>query len=241
MKAICVREIKSFFGSIIGYLVVVVFLSINGLLLWLFDGAYNIPQGSFADLSPFFSLAPWVLIFLIPAVTMKSFSEEIKQGTIELLLTKPLSAWEIVLGKFLGVLTLIVIAIIPTLVYVWVLKEFTLPGQSFDFGSIAGSYFGLFFLVAAYASIGIFSSSLTDNQIVSFIITVLLCLFFSLGIAELAEIFGKYGSWIEKTGVQYHFRSISRGVIDTRDLVFFVSFATLFLGLTVFKIKMIRK
>lgn len=241
MKAICIREIKSFFGSLIGYLVIAVFLSINGLLLWIFDGVYNIPQSSFADLSPFFLIAPWILIFLVPAVTMKSFSEEIKQGTIELLLTKPLSVWEIVLGKFLGVIILILIAILPTFIYVLVLKEFTLSGQSFDFGNIAGSYFGLFFLVAAYASLGVFSSSLTDNQIVSFIVAVLLCVFFSLGIAELAEVFASGGNWIEKIGLQYHFRSISRGVIDTRDLLFFVSFAVAFLGLTVFKIKTIRK
>lgn len=241
MKAICIREIKSFFGSLIGYLVIAVFLSVNGFLLWIFDGMYNIPQSSFADLTPFFSIAPWVLIFLIPAVTMKSFSEEIKQGTIELLLTKPLSVWQIVGGKFLGVMTLIVIAILPTFIYVLVLKEFTLSGQSFDFGSIAGSYFGLFFLVAAYAAIGVFSSSLTDNQIVSFIIAVLLCVFFSLGITELAEVFSSSGNWIEKIGLQYHFRSISRGVIDTRDLLFFVSFAAVFLGLTVYKIKTIRK
>ena len=121
MKSIALREIKSFFGSPIGYLVIAIFLLLNGLFLWVFDGEYNILQSGFADLSPFFTLAPWILIFLIPAVTMRSFSDEKKQGTIELLLTKPLSVWQIVNGKIGGSLVLIVIALLPTLVYVYVI------------------------------------------------------------------------------------------------------------------------
>lgn len=239
MKAICLREIRSFLSSIIGYLVISVFLLITGLLLWFIDGNYNILQSGFADLSPFFFIAPWVLIFLIPAVTMKSFSEEIRQGTIELLLTKPISIWEIVLGKFLGVLILVLIAIIPTLVYVYIINNYIAPGQTFDMGAIIGSYFGLLFLASSYGAIGIFTSSITESQIVSFIFGVILCVFFSIGIEYLAVYL--QSSFIEKLGVQYHFKSISRGVIDTRDLIYFLTITIVFLSLAVYKIKMLRK
>ena len=158
MKSIALREIKSFFGSPIGYLVIAIFLLLNGSFLWVFDGEYNILQSGFADLSPFFTLAPWILIFLIPAVTMRSFSDEKKQGTIELLLTKPLSVWQIVNGKFLGSFLLIVIALVPTLVYVYVIYGLGMPEGNIDMGSTMGSYFGLLFLIAAYTAIGIFTS-----------------------------------------------------------------------------------
>ena len=157
MKSIALREIKSFFGSPIGYLVIAIFLLLNGLFLWVFDGEYNILQSGFADLSPFFTLSPWILIFLIPAVTMRSFSDEKKQGTIELLLTKPLSIWQIVNGKFLGALLLIVMAIIPTFIYVAVISNLGMPEGNIDMGSTIGSYFGLLFLIAAYSAIGIFT------------------------------------------------------------------------------------
>src|SRR6476620_2432581 len=134
MKSIALREIKSFFGSQIRYLVIGLFLLLNGLFLWVFDGEYNILQSGFADLSPFFTLAPWIFIFLIPAVTMRSFSDEKKQGTIELLLTKPLSLWQIVNGKFLGAFLLIVIALIPTLVYVYVISRLGMPEGNIDMG-----------------------------------------------------------------------------------------------------------
>lgn len=238
MKAICLREIKSFFSSLTGYLVIVCFLAINGGLLWFVDGDFNILQSGFADLTPFFSLAPWVLTLLIPAVTMKSFSEEIKNRTIELLLTKPLSVWQIVLGKFLGVFFLILLAILPTIVYVFVLKDLILPGQVLDLGSVIGSFVGLMFLVSSYAAIGVFSSSITENQIVAFITGIVICLFFSLGIDMMSGVFGE---WFAKIGMFYHFRSISRGVLDTRDLLYFISIAAMFLGFTVLKIKMLRK
>lgn len=237
MRAICFREIKNFFSSLIGYLVIAVFLLVNGFLLWFFDGDYNIMQSGFADLSPFFVLAPWVLIFLISAVTMRSFSDEIKQGTIELLLTKPLSTWQIVLGKFTGVFILSALAIIPTFVYVWVVKSYMLPNQSFDMGSVIGSYFGLFFLASSYVSIGLFCSSLTNNQITSFIISIVICVFLSVGITQLSTI----SEFIQFFGIEYHFKSISKGVIDTRDLVYFGSLTTFFLGCTVFRINNIRK
>ena len=240
MKSIVVREIKSFFGSPIGYLVIAVFLIGNGLFLWVFEGEYNILNSGFADLSPFFTLAPWILIFLIPAVTMRSFSDEKKQGTLELLLTKPLSIWQIVNGKFLGSMLLIVMAIVPTFIYVWVISGLGSPVGNIDMGSTMGSYFGLLFLIAAYSSIGIFTSTLSENQIVAFIVAVFLCFFFYFGFESVATIVPSFQGLISGIGMQDHFKSMSRGVIDTRDVLYFVSITILFLSFTVYNLKSIK-
>jgi ABC-2 type transport system permease protein len=240
MKAILLREIKSFFGSTIGYLVIALFLIINGLFLWVFGGEYNILKSGFADMTPFFTLSPWILIFLIPAVTMRSFSDEKKQGTLELLLTKPLSIWQIVNGKFLGALILIVLAIIPTFIYVVAIYKLGMPEGNIDMGSTIGSYFGLVFLIAAYSAIGIFTSTLSDNQIVAFIISVFLCFFFYFGFDGLASIAPLYSTMITSLGMQDHFKSMGRGVIDTRDILYFVSLTALFLSLTVYKLKSLK-
>jgi ABC-2 type transport system permease protein len=237
MKAIILREIKSFFGSPIGYLVIAIFLIINGLFLWVFEGDYNILNSGFADLSPFFTLAPWILLFLIPAVTMRSFSDEKKQGTLELLLTKPLSVWQIVNGKFFGAVVLIVLAIIPTLIYVWAIYYLGAPLGNVDMGSTIGSYFGLLFLIAAYTAIGIFTSTLSENQIVAFILSVFICFVFYFGFEGLATIAPTFSMLISTLGMQDHFKSMGRGVIDTRDLIYFVSIAVVFLTLTVYKLK----
>ena len=240
MKSIVLREVKSFFGSPIGYLVIAIFLIINGLFLWVFEGEYNILNSGFADLTPFFTLAPWILIFLIPAVTMRSFSDEKKQGTLELLLTKPLSIWQIVNGKFLGALLLIVMAIIPTFIYVAVIYDLGMPEGNIDMGSTIGSYFGLVFLVAAYTSIGVFTSTLSDNQIVAFILAVFLCFIFYFGFQGLASILPGFSSFISYFGMQDHYKSMSRGVIDTRDVIYFISICVLFLSFTVFNLKSIK-
>ena len=237
MRAIFFREIKSFFGSPIGYLVIAIFLIINGLFLWIFDGQYNILKSGFADLTPFFTLSPWILIFLIPAVTMKSFSDEKKLGTLELLLTKPLSIWQIVNGKFLGALLLIVMAIIPTFIYVAVISTLGMPEGNIDMGSTIGSYFGLLFLIAAYSAIGIFTSTLSDNQIVAFIVAVFLCFFFYFGFEGLATVVPKMSTIIASLGMQDHFKSMSRGVLDTRDILYFSSITVVFLSFTVYKLK----
>lgn len=237
MKAILLKEINSFFGSPIGYLVIAIFLILNGLFLWIFDGDYNIPNSGFADLTPFFTIAPWILIFLIPAVTMKSFSDEKKQGTLELLLTKPLSLWQIVNGKFLGAMILILIAFIPTLIYVFVISGLGMPPGNIDLGSILGSYFGLLFLAAAYTAIGIFTSTLSQNQIVAFILSVFLCFFFYFAFEGLAIYMPTLENFISSLGIDNHYKSMSRGVIDTRDLLYFISLTVLFLSFTVFKLK----
>jgi len=240
MKSILLREIKSFFGSPIGYLVIAIFLLLNGLFLWVFEGDFNIPNSGFADLSPFFTLAPWILIFLIPAVTMRSFSDEKKQGTIELLFTKPLSLWQIVNGKFFGAFLLILIAIIPTLLYVFVISNLGNPEGNLDFGSTLGSYFGLLFLIGAYTSIGIFTSTLSENQIVAFIISVFLCFVFYFGFDGISSFAGSFDLVVSSIGMDYHFKSMSRGVLDTRDILYFVSITVVFLSFTVYKLKSLK-
>ncbi|CAM3430503.1 Gliding motility protein GldF [Flavobacterium longum] len=240
MKSILLKEIKSFFGSPIGWFVVAIFLLLNGLFLWVFDGEYNILQSGFADLTPFFTIAPWILIFLIPAVTMRSFADEKKQGTLELLVTKPLTMWQIVAGKFFGSFLLIVLAIVPTLVYVWIVSGFVLSPMQVDLGSIIGSYFGLLFLIAAYTAIGIFTSALSDNQIVAFILSVFVCFLFYYGFEGAASLFKSASDAVAWLGMDSHFRSMSRGVLDTRDILYFASLAVLFLSLTVYKLKAAR-
>ena len=181
MLAILKKEINTFFASPIGYLVIGVFLLLNGLFLWVFKSEFNIFSNGIASLSSFFLLAPWILIFLVPAVTMRSFSDEKKQGTLELLVTKPISHFQIVLGKYLGAFVLIVLALLPTLLYVYTVSQLGNSETGLDLGSTLGSYFGLLFLVAAYTAIGIFASTLSDNQIVTFIIAVFICFFMYFG------------------------------------------------------------
>lgn len=240
MKSIAMRELKSFFGSPIGYLVVALFLLLNGVFLWVFEGEYNILNSGFADMSPFFTLSPWILLFLIPAVTMRSFSDEKKQGTLELLLTKPLSIWEIVNGKFLGAFILILIAIVPTLLYVVVISSLGLPEGNIDMGSTMGSYFGLLFLIASYSAIGIFTSSLSDNQIVSFLIALFVSFFFYFGFDGIATLAPTLSNFISALGMQEHFKSMSRGVLDTRDIIYFLSITVAFLSFTVYKLKSVQ-
>ncbi|MBT8394941.1 MAG: gliding motility-associated ABC transporter permease subunit GldF [Bacteroidia bacterium] len=230
MLAILKKEFNSFFASPIGYLVIAVFLLLNGLFLWVFKGDFNIIDYGFADLSGFFQLAPWILIFLIPAVTMRSFAEEKKQGTLELLLTKPISHLQIVLGKYFGAFILITLALIPTILYVYTVYQLGDPIGNIDMANVVGSYFGLLFLIAAYTSIGVFASSLSDNQIVAFIIAVLICLFFYVGLEGLGQLLSSI--FVENLGMQAHFNSMSRGVLDTRDIIYFLSVTVFFILLT---------
>nr|WP_298998364.1 gliding motility-associated ABC transporter permease subunit GldF [uncultured Allomuricauda sp.] len=234
MFAVFKREIQSFFTAPIGYLIVGLFLLLNGLFLWVFKGDYNIFDYGFADLGKFFLLAPWVFIFLIPAVTMKSFSEERKLGTLELLLIKPISIWKMVLGKFFGTFTLCLIAIIPTFIYVFALSDLGVISGNYDLGVVLGSYFGLLFLIAAYASIGLFASTLSENQIVAFIIGILLCFLLFNGFDAISTLFsnGDTQLQIQRLGARAHFESIARGIIDTRDLIYFISISFFFLYLT---------
>ena len=240
MKSILLKEIKSFFSSSIGIMVLNVFLIINGIFLFVLSNDFNIINSSFADLSPFFKLSPYILLFLIPAVTMRTFADEIKQGTIELLLTKPTTIWQIVLGKFFGAILLIVLALLPTLVYVGVVWQYGLEIGNLDMGSTIGSYFGLLFLIASYTSIGVFSSTLSENQIVSFIIAVCISYILFLGLEQIEGLLKSSSNIFESLGMNYHFKSMSRGVLDTRNIIYFLSITVLFLSISVYKIKSLK-
>lgn len=238
MFSVLKKEIQSFFSSPIGYLVIALFLIINGLFLWVFNGEFNVFANGFADLAPFFTLSPWIFIFLIPAIAMKSFSEEKKQGTLELLLTKPITYSKLIFGKYLGVVVLVLLAILPTLLYVISIYHLGRTPGNIDFGVTVGSYIGLIFLGATYAAIGVFASSITQNQIVAFILGVFLCFICYYAFEGLAN-YSLFASdvGLEALGISEHYQSISRGVVDTRDIVYFLSLIVFFLGLTFFSLK----
>jgi ABC-2 type transport system permease protein len=228
------KEINSFLSSLIGYVVVAVFLLINGLFLWVFPLDFNILNFGYAGLDSLFMLSPVVFLFLIPAITMRSFSDEKRGGTIELLLTKPLSDTQIIVAKYLAGLVLMTIALIPTLVYFYSVYKLGFPPGNLDIGGVWGSYLGLFFLGASFVAIGIFSSSITDNQVVAFIVAVFVSGFMYLGFEFIYSLamFGKIDLLIRSLGINAHYTSISRGVIDTRDILYYLGLIFIFLLLT---------
>jgi ABC-2 type transport system permease protein len=238
MFALYLKELRSFLSSITGYVVITVFLVTIGLFLWFFPNEFNVLDYGYANLDGLFVVAPIVFLFLVPAVTMRMFSEEKKSGTIELLLTRPLSDIQIVTAKFLAAVTLIVFALVPTLVYVFSISKLGFPPGNLDYGSIWGSYIGLLFLGSTFASIGVFASSLSDNQVISFIIAIVLSAFSYLGFEFLysINIFGNLDLFIRSLGISSHYSSISRGVMDTRDVIYFLSVILLFLYLTNFSL-----
>ena len=238
MISIFKKEIRSFLSSLIAYVVIVVFLLIIGLFTWVFaDG--NVLVLGYANLDILFFMAPWVFTFLISSITMRSFSEELKQGTFEILSTKPITDVQIVLGKFLASVTLVVFAVLPTLVYAYSIFRLGSPVGNIDTGATMGSYIGLILLGASYASIGIFSSVITPNQIVAFILGLFLCFFFYVGFQQLSNLslFGSYDSFVQSLGIQLHYDSISRGVVESRDLAYFISLIFIFLSLTVLALR----
>ena len=235
MIAILKKEIDVFFSTPIGYLVIAVFLLVNGLFLWVFNGDFNILNAGFADLNNFFFLVPWFFVFIIPAMTMRSFSDEIRLGTIEILKTSPVSSWEIILGKYLGSLLLILIALIPTVSYVYTVIQLAATPADIDFASIIGSYVGLMFLASGFTAIELLASVLSSNQIVSFIIGVALSFAMYYGFQALGDLDVFPGLSIENWGMSARYRSMGRGVIDTRDVLYFLSVAFVFLYLTKLK------
>jgi len=239
MLALLKKEISSFLNSLIGYLVIIVFLLINGLFLWVFPLQFNILDFGFASIDNLFMLSPFVFLFLIPAITMRSFADEQKTGTIELLLTKPLSDIQIILAKYLAGLVLVLFALLPTLVYFFSVYKLGLPPGNIDLGGMWGSYLGLLFLGAGFVAIGIFASSLAENQIVAFIIAVFLCGFLYLGFEFIYSfsLFGKIDLFIQSLGMNAHYTSMSRGVIDSRDVLYFGSLIAIFLLLTKIKLE----
>lgn len=239
MLALLKKEISGFLSSILGYIVILFFLLISSMFLWVLPVETNILNFGYAQLNSLFNIAPYVFLFLIPAITMRSFADEKRSGTIELLFTKPISDFKIIISKFLASIILLVLAILPTLVYYYSVYKLGFPVGNIDTGSAIGSYFGLLFLGSAFVSIGLFASSITNNQIVSFIIAVLLSGFLFIGFDLIYDQnwFGNFGLFVKYLGINHHYASMSRGVIDTRDLLYFISLSAIFLLFTNYSLK----
>jgi len=239
MRYLFIKEIQGFFSSLTGYLVIAVFLAVTGLCLWVFPGVLNIPESGYASLDSLFYIAPWVFLFLVPAITMRSFAEETKTGTIELLFTKPISEWQLTVAKFLAAATLVLIALLPCVVYIISVWRLGNPAGNLDTGATYGAMIGLILLGAVYAAIGTFASSLTDNQIIAFIAAALTAFVFYEGFDALAKLISAAGvqDFVSYLGIKEHYSSISRGVVDLRDLVYFFGVMLVFLLLTRLKLQ----
>ena len=230
MFAIFRKEITGFFSGLTGILAIVVFLLVNSLFMWVFPGEWNILESGYAGLDTLFFLSPWLFLFLVPAVTMRMISEEKRLGTIELIYSKPVTEREIVWGKYLASVALVLLSLVPCII--WYITVYLLgetPGN-LDKGGTIGAFIGLFFLAAIYAAAGIFASSLTDNQVVAFIAAVLICFFLYMGFDSFAYLPGlrKVDEFVIQLGINEHYKSISRGVLDIRDAVYFAGTAIIF-------------
>lgn len=235
MFSIFQKELNAFFSSLIGYIVIGVFLLILGLIIWVFPDT-SLLNYNYATLDQLFDIAPIIFVFLIPALTMRSFSEENQTGTIELLVTRPISDWSIVLGKYWAVMLLLIFALIPTILYYYTVYQLGSPRGNLDSGAIMGSYFGLIFLAGCFASIGLFASALTKDQISAFVLALFLCFILHWGFfffSKLPIFVGRVDDIVQMIGIDYHYLSVSRGVIDTRDIVYFLSVIVVFLAMTV--------
>jgi ABC-2 type transport system permease protein len=241
MYTIFKKELRTFFSNATGYIVIGIFLILTGLFLWIIPGEYNILDSGYANVDGLFYLAPWLFLFLCPAVTMRLFAEERQTGTWELLVTKPVSKMNIVLGKYFAGLVVVTAALIPVLIYYFSVSYLAEPVGNIDSGAFLGSFIGLFFLAAIYVAIGTFSSSLSTNQIVSFVTAVVLSFFFYYGFEVLTGFFssGQSVQILDSLGIHAHYKSMSRGVIDSRDVLYFVILSTIFIYATHWKIKRI--
>jgi len=233
MYSLLKKEIQAFLGSLIGYIVIVVFIAIMSLIMWVFPGDLNVMDSEYASLDPLFTMAPWIFMFLIPAVTMRLFADENRSGTIELLLTKPLTDLQIILSKYFAGLLLVIFSLLPTLIYYATVYYLGAPVGNLDVGGTWGSYLGLLFLASGFVAIGLFASSLSDNQVIAFIIAVFMSFICFIGFDFISslELFGAVDLLIMKLGVNEHYASMSRGVIDSRDAIYFVSLIVFFLML----------
>jgi ABC-2 type transport system permease protein len=233
MWPLCKKELRQFFGSLTGYMAVAVFLIAAGLVLFVFED--NILDFGYASLDRFFLLAPWLLLLLIPAITMRSFAEEFRTGTYELLATQPITKAQLVAGKYVGALLVVIVALLPTLVYA-VAVESLATGQGLDIGAVLGSYLGLVLLSSVFTMIGLYCSSLTANTVVAFLLALVACALLYYGFAATSRLpvfSGGADYWIEWLGIDQHYQSISRGLIDSRDLIYFISMVLLFFVLTI--------
>jgi len=234
MWMICKKEWQQFFGSLTGYLAIIVFLLINGLMLFVFPDS-NLLDFGYASLGSYFNLAPFILLFLVPTVTMRSMADEYKSGTFELLKTLPLKPFQIASGKFFGALLIVIAALIPTVIYAVSIQHLSSVG-GIDTGAVAGSYFGLIFLGAVYTAAGICAGSFTNNTVVAFIAGAFACFLLYNGfdaVSKLPVFKSGIGYYIEMLGINFHYRSISRGVVDFRDMIYFIGLIMLFLLVTV--------
>ena len=234
MWTIFKKEMNQFFSSLVGYIAIGIFLVLSALFTFVFPSTSVLDAG-FASLDTFFSNAPLFFLFLIPAITMRMFAEEFNTGTFELLLTRPLKIIDIIGGKFLAALMLVVFAVLPTIVYYFSIYKIAAPEGNVDTGGIIGSFFGLIMLGASFVALGTFSSAITNNQIIAFLIGVLFCFTFYMGLDFLAKMpvfVGRLDYFIEHLGVNAHYLAMSKGVIDTRDLLYFLSLIIIFLLLT---------
>ncbi len=241
MLTIFKKEFNSFLNSLIAYIAIGVFLAITGYFVWISnDGqTQNVLDYGYADLSTFFSITPFVFILLIPAITMRAFSEEFKTGTIELLLTKPLSQWQLVMGKFLAAFALVVVALIPTLLYYYSVYQLGIPKGNIDSAAVVGSYIGLILLGGVFVAICTWASSMTDNQVVAFILGSVLCFVFYYMIGSLASLFGgSLQNSISYLSLSYHYDALGRGLIDSRNILYFVS--VIFVALYLTKLRLTK-
>ncbi len=241
MYSIFKKEINSYFGNMIAYLVIAAFVIATGLFTWVFPESSVLEYG-FAEMRSFFSMAPFVFLFVVPAITMRLFAEEFKNGTIELLFTKPLTNWQIVLGKFLAATFVIALMLVFSLVFYFSIYQLGSPKGNIDVAAVIGSYFGLFLIACTFAAIGVLASAFTNNQVVAFIIAVFINFIFFIGFSSISSLFeGEFSVFLQNFSLSYHYEALSRGLIDSRNVLYLISiiFATLFL--TTFKLESIKK
>uniref|UniRef100_UPI00404758D8 gliding motility-associated ABC transporter permease subunit GldF n=1 Tax=Algoriphagus sp. TaxID=1872435 RepID=UPI00404758D8 len=237
MKSLFFKEILAFFGSLTGYLVLGLFLVALGLIVWVFPETSVLDYG-YADLESLFLYTPYVFTFLIPAISMRSLAEERRAGTWELLQTSPLSLVQIVSAKYLALLLLVFLAILPTLGYAYSISLLGNPPSNLDWAGFFGSWLGLLMIGATFAAVGLFASSLTSQQVVAFVLGVFLCFVLYFGLTALAGMLpGQWAYWVEEFSLSYRYASLSRGVIDSRDLFFLLGMIWVFLGATVLILK----
>lgn len=242
MLAIFRKEVASFFNSLIAYIVMAVFLTAIGLIVWVFPDS-NILDYGYADLGSFFGLAPYVLIFLIPAITMRSLAEESRNGTLELLLTKPIRNIDLVLGKFFANWVLVVLTLLPTLIYYYSIYQLGNPVGDVDSAAVAGSYLGLLLLSGVLVAMGIWASSLNDNQIVAFILGVFLAFIWYVGFGAVSGMFGDgFGAnLLSGIALDVQYQALGKGLIDSRNVIYLFSLITFFIFLTLWRVESLRK
>lgn len=238
MIALIRKELTLYFSNLSGYLISCLFLLITGLFLWLIPGNWNVFTTGYVNLNGLFELAPWLYLFLVPSVSMRLFADEYRLGTMELLMTSPLSSWKIVGAKFTAGFFVIILSLLPSLIYVYSISTMASPMGNVDMGAIVGSYVGLILLACIYLAIGLFTSSLTDNQIIAFLLALVACYLLYAGLDFSSSIFnGRWAHFIAEGGIASHYDSISRGLIEIVDIVYFFSVTLLFLFFTTLRIE----